>query len=74
MGSKGVSISSPSGEGGENITFHGKFFPRSQLFPLVLLQAKAVRISVPPFNEEDTQEFPLVLLQAKAVSLLKNLS
>ena len=60
-----VSISSPSGEGGE---FPIACLPVPALmFPLVLLQAKAVRLPLPP-RGGGRGEFPLVLLQAKAVS------
>ena len=38
------------------------------MFPLVLLQAKAVRIQEARVSDLAQQTFPLVLLQAKAVS------
>ena len=50
-----VSISSPSGEGGEDILDTATSTVFEQGFPLVLLQAKAVRVAEPPF-------FPLLLL------------
>mgnify|MGYP001102734097 FL=1 len=39
---KGVSISSPSGEGGGKMDIDGKVFSCDIMFPLVLLQVKAV--------------------------------
>ena len=65
-----VSISSPSGEGGENFLLEKGLDP-SRGFPLVLLQAKAVsprRTSLAAQEVPPSGGFPLVLLQAKAVS------
>ena len=64
-----VSISSPSSEGGESC---GVFTPNPAYrrviteFPLVLLQAKAVRLLLSVLGSV-LLLFPLVLLQAKAV-------
>jgi hypothetical protein len=69
-----VSISSPSGEGGELL---GKVMNENNdlifLFPLVLLQVKAVREEVEVPLHILCEEFPLVLLQVKAVRFAKNI-
>ena len=62
-----VSISSPSGEGGEKRTSKSRKSRNGEKFPLVLLQAKAVSPLEPEALKELKETFPLVLLQAKAV-------